>query len=164
MEGKGKPLHFVARAHLHPETFEPLIRFKVEGRLDVSVPVPMMRGLANMINDAAIIAELMAGHALLLRADPDITMQEFGEQAGAAPTEAELNKAIHEASGAFQSMLIEAWELGAIRGSAVEGKLPAGLQSMQDEINVGLQRMRDRLNQPVVPPEQPAADPPPDPA
>lgn len=161
MSKEGTPLHFVVRAHLHPETFEPLLRFKIEGKVDVSVPVSMMRHLAAMLTDGAIMAELMAGHAALLRADPDITMEQFGEQAGEQPTEAELNKAIHEASLAFQNMLIEAWELGAVRGGpAVEGQLPAGLQGLQDQINIQLQRMRERLNQPFTQAEQPAEDPP----
>lgn len=150
MERDGKPLHFVVRAHLHPETFEPLIRFKVDGKMDVSVPVNMMRHLASMIMDGAIMAELMAGHAKILQADPELTMQEFGEMAGATPTPAEHNAALHEASNAFQAMMIEAWELGAVRGEThTTADMPPEVRAVQDQIKMQLERMRERLDQPM---------------
>lgn len=164
IEREGSPLHFIVRAHLHPDTLEPLLRFKVEGKIDVSVPVYMMRHLATMITDGAIMAELMAGHAKLLQATPDLTIEEFGEKAGEEATEAEISKAVNRATRAFQSMLIEAWELGAVRGGGMgtEDQLPPGIQGLQDQINMQLQRMRDRLNQPVPQAEQAAEDPPAD--
>jgi hypothetical protein len=134
MEREGKPLRFHARAHLHPETFAPLIRFRAGDRLDISVPVEMMRGLAALISDAAIMAELMAGHAIMLQTTPELTMEEYSDNAPGEPyTEIELRRAVQRATDDYQNMLIEAWNLGTLaRKTKGDTIPPEELQRIRD--------------------------------
>ena len=113
MDPAGRPLRFNARAHLHPETFAPLVRFTVGDGLDISIDTESARQLAAMITDAVVVAELMAGHAVLLGEEPGITLSEFGPEDPTVPPAEALPQAIRDATEAFQSMLNDAWSRGA---------------------------------------------------